>query len=71
VDLSIAYFGFAGKPRADLLSAYAWPVGAQRELAARAAAISLAASLAEYAADDGRAALLQECVAGLRRAVAA
>jgi len=70
VDLSIAYSGFAGKARADLLSAYGRPVGAERELAARACAISLAASLAEYAAADGRAPLLQERVAGLRRAVA-
>jgi len=71
VDLSIAYFGFAGKARADLLSAYGRPVSAERELAARACAISLAASLVEYAADEGRAVLLRECVAGLRRAVAA
>ncbi len=71
VDLSIAYFGFAGKARADLLSAYGRPVSAERELAARACALSLAAIQAEYAAADGRAALLQECVAGLRRAVGA
>ncbi len=54
VDLSIAYFGFAGQAHADLLSAYGRPVGPRRELAARALAISLAASLAEYAASDGR-----------------
>jgi aminoglycoside phosphotransferase (APT) family kinase protein len=71
VDLSIAYFGFAGKARADLLSAYGETLSAERELAARACAISLAMSLAEYAADDGRVVLLQECVAGLSRAVAA
>ena len=71
VDLSIAYFGFAAEARADLLSAYGNPVSAERELAARACAISLAASLAEYAAVDGRAALLQECVTGLSRAMAA
>ena len=59
VDLSIAYFGFAGRARADLLSAYGRPVGPRRELAARAAAVSLAASLAEYAADDGRPGLLR------------
>jgi len=70
-DLSIAYFGFAGEARAELLSAYGRPVTAERELAARACAVSLAASLAEYAADDGRAALLRECVAGLSRAAAA
>ena len=70
VDLSIAYFAFAGKARAELLSAYARPVGPERELAARTCAISLAATLAEYAAADGRAALLRECLAGLGRAVA-
>jgi len=69
-DLSIAYFGFCGKARADLLAAYGRPISAERELAARACAISLAVSLAEYAADDGRAALLRECVAGLGRATA-
>jgi aminoglycoside phosphotransferase (APT) family kinase protein len=68
VDLSIAYFGFAGKARADLLSAYGRTVSAERELAARSCAISLAASLAEYAVDQGRAPLLLECLAGLRRA---
>ena len=71
VDLSIAYFGFAGRARAELLAAYGRPVGPGRELAARATAVSLAAALAEYAADDGRPGLLQECVAGLKRAVAA
>ena len=71
VDLSIGYFGLAGRARADLLTAYGRPVSAQRELAARTCAISLAASLAEYAADDGRVLLLRECMAGLRRAVAA
>ncbi len=71
VDLSIAYLGFAGKARADLLSAYGRPVSAEQELAARACAISLAASLVEYAAAEGRAPLLQECAAGLRRAVTA
>jgi aminoglycoside phosphotransferase (APT) family kinase protein len=71
VDLSIGYFAFAGKARADLLSAYGRPVGAHRELAARTLAISLAASLAEYAAGERRAMLLHECLAGLRRAVGA
>jgi aminoglycoside phosphotransferase (APT) family kinase protein len=69
VDLSIAYFGFAGKARADLLSAYGRPITPERDLAARTLAISLAASLTEYAAASGRASLLRECVAGLRRAV--
>ena len=51
--------------------AYGRPISAERELAARACAISLAASLAEYAAADGRAALLRESLAGLSRVVAA
>jgi aminoglycoside phosphotransferase (APT) family kinase protein len=71
VDLSIAYCEFAGQARADLLSAYGVAVDAQRELAARVLAISLAAMLAEYSADEGRPVLLQESIAGLRRAVAA
>jgi aminoglycoside phosphotransferase (APT) family kinase protein len=71
VDLSVAYFGFAGKARADLVSAYGEALSAERELAARACAISLAVSLAEYAADDGRVALLRECLAGLGRTMAA
>jgi aminoglycoside phosphotransferase (APT) family kinase protein len=71
VDLSIAYFGFAGPERAALLSAYGRPVPAERELAARALAVSLAASLAEYAADEGRPVLLRESLAGLTRATAA
>jgi aminoglycoside phosphotransferase (APT) family kinase protein len=70
VDLSFAYFGFAGPQRAALLAAYARPVTAERELAARTLAISLAASLAEYAADDNRPVLLQESLAGLTRATA-
>jgi hypothetical protein len=71
VDLSIAYLGFTGQARADLLSGYGRPVGPRRELAARALAISLAASMAEYAASDGRPVLLRESLAGLRRAVTA
>jgi aminoglycoside phosphotransferase (APT) family kinase protein len=69
VDLSIAYFGFAGAARAALLTAYAYPVPAPVELAARTLAISLAASLLEYAVDDGRSTLLAQCQAGLRRAI--
>jgi aminoglycoside phosphotransferase (APT) family kinase protein len=71
IDLSIAYFGFAGPERAGLLAAYDRPVGPARKLAARTLAISLAASLAEYAADQNRQVLLAECLAGLENAVAA
>jgi aminoglycoside phosphotransferase (APT) family kinase protein len=70
VDLSIAYLGFAGQARADLLSSYGRPVTARRELAARTCALSVGVALAEYAADEDRAVLLQESLAGLRRAVA-
>ena len=69
VDLSLAYSGFAGPARAALLAAYG-PVDAERELRARVLAVSVCASLAEYAFSDGRARLLRESLAGLRRAVA-
>lgn len=69
VDLSIAYLGFAGPARAELLAAYGRPVTARRELAARTCAVSIGAALAEYAADEGRPALLAESLAALHRAV--
>jgi aminoglycoside phosphotransferase (APT) family kinase protein len=69
VDLSIAYLGFAGTARTDLLAAYGRPVTPRRELAARTCAVSVGAALAEYAADEDRSALLAESLAGLRRAV--
>ncbi len=68
VDLSLAYGGFAGPARAALLAAYG-PVDAERELRARVLAVSLCASLADYALADGRERMLQESLAGLRRAV--
>jgi aminoglycoside phosphotransferase (APT) family kinase protein len=71
VDLGIAYMGFAGAARAALLDAYGRSVSATQELAARTLAVSLAAYLAEYAADDKRPVLLAEAIAGLRRAVSA
>lgn len=67
VDLSIAYAAFSGPARARLLAAYG-PVSERRELAARTLAVSLCASLAEYAADEHRAALLSESLRGLHRA---
>ncbi|MGZ4602664.1 MAG: phosphotransferase [Kineosporiaceae bacterium] len=69
VDLSLAYGGFTGVDRAALLDAYG-PVPADRELRARSLAVMLCAALAEYALAEGRAALLEESLAGLRRAVA-
>ncbi|QKG18521.1 aminoglycoside phosphotransferase [Actinomadura verrucosospora] len=69
VDLSIAYAGFAGAARAALLAAYG-PVPPGREAAARVLALNLSATLAEWAASTGRAALLAEALAGMRRAVA-
>ena len=71
VDLMIAYLAFAGEARAALLAAYGRPVGAGRELAARACAISVGVALLEYAAGEGRATLMRETIAGLRRAVSA
>ncbi|MWA05321.1 phosphotransferase [Actinomadura sp. LD22] len=68
-DLSIAYAGFAGPARAALLAAYG-PVPPGREAAARVLAVNLSATLAEWAASTGRAALLSEALAGLDRAVA-
>ncbi|HEY2948323.1 MAG TPA: phosphotransferase [Micromonosporaceae bacterium] len=69
VDLSLAYAAFAGAARAALLSAYG-PVDADRETRARVLALDLCATLADYAAAEGRSALLRESLAGLRRAVA-
>ncbi|MGE5136699.1 MAG: phosphotransferase [Gemmatimonadota bacterium] len=71
VDLMIAYLAFEGEARAALLAAYGGPVGAERELAARTCAVSVGVALLEYAADEGRAALARESIAGLRRAVSA
>lgn len=68
VDLGFAYAAFSGPARAELLSAYG-RVGAERELRARCLAIRLSALLADYAAAEGRAALLAESLASIRRAV--
>lgn len=68
VDLSLAYAAFAGPARAELLTAYGRLDG-ERELRARCLAIRLSALLADYAAAEGRPALLAESLAGLRRAV--
>jgi aminoglycoside phosphotransferase (APT) family kinase protein len=69
VDLALAYAAFAGAARAALLDAYG-DVPPEQELRARVLAVCLSAVLAEYAAADGRDALLAEALAGLRRAVA-
>ena len=68
VDLSLAYAAFSGRARAELLSAYG-PVDADREVRARALAVSLCAALADWAADTGDRALLPEFLRGLARAV--
>lgn len=68
VDLGFAYAAFSGVARAALLAAYGY-VGPDRELRARALAVRLSALLADYAARDGRPALLDEALGGLRRAV--
>jgi aminoglycoside phosphotransferase (APT) family kinase protein len=67
VDLGFAYAAFSGAARDELLGAYG-RVEAERELRARCLAIRLSALLADYAAAEGRAALLAESLAGLRRA---
>ena len=66
VDLSLGYAAFMGSARAAFLAAYG-PVPADRELRARALAAMLCAALADYAASEGRTALLAESLAGLRR----
>jgi aminoglycoside phosphotransferase (APT) family kinase protein len=68
VDLSLAYGGFTGAARRELLAAYSRPVGPDRELRARVLAVFLCAVLAEYAADVGARALLADSLAGLTRA---
>lgn len=68
VDLALAYAGFSGEARAALLDAYGG-VDPERELRARCLAVRLSALLAGYAADEGRAALLAEALAGLGRAI--
>ncbi|MBE1535944.1 phosphotransferase [Actinomadura algeriensis] len=69
VDLSLAYAAFAGDDRAAFLDAYG-PVPPDRERAARVLALFIAATLAEYAASDGSAALLAESLAGIGRVLA-
>lgn len=68
VDLSLAYGGFAGHTRAALLSAYG-SIDAEREVRARVLAVFLCAALAEYAASTHRTRLLDETLAGIRRAL--
>lgn len=68
VDLALAYAAFSGAARAALLDAHG-DVSAEQELRARVLAVCLSAVLAEYAAAEGREALLAEALAGLRRAV--
>jgi aminoglycoside phosphotransferase (APT) family kinase protein len=69
LDLSLAYSGFAGQPRAELLAAYGGGPDPRRELTARVLAIFLSAMLAEYARAQNRPGLLSESLAGLGRAV--
>ena len=58
----------AGPAREAFLAAYG-TVPPDRELAARVLAVSLCASLADYAAAEDRPVLLREALAGLARAV--
>ncbi|MEU9870822.1 phosphotransferase [Actinomadura sp. NPDC048021] len=68
VDLSLAYAGFGGAAREALLAEYG-TVPPEQETAARALALNLTATLAEYAASTGRDALLAETLAGIGRAL--
>ena len=68
VDLAVGFAAFSGPARSALLAAYG-PVGAERELRARALAVRLAALLARYAVAEHRGALLAEALASLGRAV--
>jgi aminoglycoside phosphotransferase (APT) family kinase protein len=68
VDLGFAFAAFSGPAREALLGAYG-PVDGDRELRARCLAVRLSAMLVDYAAAEGRPALLGESLAGLRRAV--
>jgi aminoglycoside phosphotransferase (APT) family kinase protein len=67
VDLCLGYAAFAGPARAAFVAAYG-PVGAERELRARALAVRLAGLLACYAAAEHLAALLAESLTALGRA---
>src|SRR4051794_37228568 len=68
-DLSLLYGAFEPADRQAAVAS-SGDVPADRELRARSLAIGLAAMLATYAATQGRAGLLAESLAGLRRAVA-
>ena len=68
LDLSLAYAAFTGDAREALLAAYG-PVDGERELRARCLAVRLSAFLARYAMAEGGAALLEESLQGLHRAL--
>lgn len=67
VDLSYGFAAFEGEALEAFLSSYG-SVGAEQELRARALALNLCAVLAVSAHEQGRARLLPECLAGVRRA---
>jgi aminoglycoside phosphotransferase (APT) family kinase protein len=73
VDLSIAFAAFSGEQRRAFFAAYG-PIDADRELRARALAVSLSALLTEYALaqvrpDGSASALMPEVCDGLARAL--
>lgn len=68
VDLAIGYAAFEAEARAAFFDAYG-PVSRERELRARVLALSLTAALADHASSTGDAPVLEESLAGLRRAV--
>lgn len=68
LDLSFGYAAFTGRARAAFFRAYGEQPGPERQLRARVLAAALCAALAEYAAVQGRPALLAESLAGVARA---
>jgi aminoglycoside phosphotransferase (APT) family kinase protein len=69
VDLSLAYAAFTGAAREALLATYGRPVDGERELRARCLAVRMSAFLARYALAEGDAALHEESLQALHRAL--
>ena len=70
IDLAIAYAAFVGEPRAGMFDAYGRRPDRLTELRGRVVAVSLSATLLEYAVDAGLEALRDEMARSLGRAVA-
>ncbi len=68
VDLSLAFAAFSGAARRALLTEHG-ALSHDDEVRARMLAVALSATLADYAAEEGRQPLLAEALRGLVRAV--